>query len=218
MASRRNSSAKIYVNGKVADGLYGLARRVGGAVSRYSQASQRAQASLARKVQPTAKAELRRVYSVKAGDLNKRMRLESGNRKNSDYIALWASTRKISLIAFAGRWGGTRTVGATAAILQGQRKTYDHAFIAEVGWRGTSGKAIKADTLARGIYVRSTGPNGRRVGRGPLRRLYGPSVFDMVATTPRGGSDSVRNAIVPQLESFYVSELSRQIALELRRG
>ena len=31
-------------------------------------------------------------------------------------------------------------------------------------------------------------------------------------------SKSVRNVIVPQLESFYVTELARQVALELRRG
>lgn len=218
MATRRNASAKIYINGQVANGLYGLAKRVGSTVSRYSQASQRAQSSLARKVQPAAKAELRKVYSVKASDLNNRMKLESGTRKKSDYVSLWASSRKISLIAFGGRWGGTRTAGATAAIMQGQRKTYGHAFIAQVGWRGSSGKSVKANTLARGIYVRSNGPNGKPVGRGPLRRLYGPSVFDMVATSPRGGSDSVRNTIIPQLESYYVSELRRQIALELRRG
>lgn len=219
MANRRNSSARIYVNGKAADGLYGLAKRVGNTVSRYSQASQRAQASLARKVQPTAKAEIRKVYNVKASDLASRIRLETGSRRKSDYVSLWAGTRKLSLIAFGGRWGGTRTTGATASILNGQRKTYAHAFIAQVGWRGTSGKAVKADTLARGIYVRSTGPNGRPVGRGPLKRLYGPSVFDMIATSPKAHSaDTVRNAIVPQLESYYVSELARQVATELRRG
>lgn len=218
MASRRNSAAKIYVNGKTADSLYGLSRRVGATVSRYSQASQRARASLARKVQPVTKAEIRKVYNVKPAELNRRVKLESGTRKKSDYLSIWASTRRISLIAFGGQWGGVGTAGATAAVMVGQRKTYQRAFIAQVGWRGASGKAVKANTLARAIYIRSLGPDGKRAGRGPLRRLYGPSVFDMIDSSPTGTSATVRNAILPQLESYYVSELQRQIAVELRRG
>jgi hypothetical protein len=219
MASRRNSALKIYVNGSTANDLYGLSKRVGRTVSRMSVAMQRAQASLARKVQPLAKAEIRKVYGVKASLLNDKLRLVTGTRRDSDYISLWASTRKISLISFGGRWGGVKTAGATASILLGASKTYGSAFIARVGWRGASGGAVKSDTASSNIYVRSRGPDGKRVGRGPLRRLYGPSVYDMIRTSPKAHSaDTVSAAITPQLESYYVSELSRQAALELRRG
>lgn len=220
MASRRNSSVKIYVNGKLADGLYGLSKRVGQTVSRYSQASQRAQASLARKAQPVAKAEIRKLYTVKPATLNDRIKLETGTRKQSDYISLWASTRRISLIAFAGRWGGVKTPGAVASILLGQPKTYDSAFIASIGWRGVSGATVKEDTVHRGIYVRRRGPDGKRVGRGPVRRLYGPSAYDMLMPST-GGNDApakIRAAVISQLQSYYVSELSRQIAVALRGG
>ncbi|MEO5811547.1 MAG: hypothetical protein ABIU96_03925 [Rhodanobacter sp.] len=219
MASRRNSAVKIYVNGKTANDLYGLSRRIGQQVSRVSVASQRAQASLARKLQPVAKREIRNVYGVKAGMLNDRMRLDSGTRKNSDYISLWASTRKLPLIVFGGTWRGVKSPGAVASILLGSSKTYAHAFIATVGWRGASGGAIKDGTSNRNIYVRSMGPDGQLVGRGPLRQLKGPSVFEMIATTSSGhDSKTVAAVIVPQLQEFYTVELARQMALELRRA
>lgn len=219
MASRRNSAVKIYVNGSTANNLYGLAKRVGQQVSRMSTASARAQASLARRVQPETKREIRKVYGVKAGELSNRMRLETGRRGGDDYLSIWASTRKISLIAFGGRWGGRKTPGAVASILLGGRKTYDSAFIATVGWRGSSGGAVKDGTSSRNIYVRSRGPDGRRVGRGPLKRLKGPSVFEMITTAPKAHSaDTVARRVLPALQDYYVSELTRQIALELRRG
>jgi hypothetical protein len=207
MASRRNSAVKIYVNGSTANDLYGLAKRVGQQVPRLSVASQRAQASLARKVQPVAKREIRNIYGVKASVLNNKLKLETGARKNSDYISLWASTRKISLMEFSAKWRGVKTPGATASILLGTSKTYDAAFIATLGSQGKPA-----------VYVRSRGPDGKRAGRGPLRRLYGPSVFEMIGTSPNGGSNTVRNTITPKLQDFYVTELTRQIALELRRG
>lgn len=216
--NRRNSAFKVYVNGSAANDLYGLARRVGQQVSRMSAASQRAQASLARRVQPTTKREIRKVYGVKSSILSGRMRLESGARGKGDFVSLWASARKISLLEFGGRWRGVKSPGATASILLGSNKTYTSAFVAAVGWRGASG-GVKADTVSSGIYVRQRGPDGKRFGRGPLRRLYGPSVFEMIASSPKAHSTAtVRAAIVPQLEDFYVSELSRLIAVELRRG
>ena len=105
-----------------------------------SMASQRAQSSLARKVQPVAKREIRNVYGIKASLLNNKLKLETGTRAGSDYLSLWASTRKISLLEFSGKWRGVKTPGATASILLGTSKTYTSAFIANVGWRGTSGR------------------------------------------------------------------------------
>jgi len=125
MASRRNSALKIYVNGRVADGFYGLSKRVGQTVSRMSVASQRAQASLARRVQPLTKREVRKVYGIKASALTSRMRLETGTRKQSDYLSIWASTRKLPLIDFGGSWGGRRT-----------RRVHRHRGVAwHVRWR-----------------------------------------------------------------------------------
>lgn len=217
--SRKNSAVKIYVNGRNADGFYELSRQIGQHIDRTSRAHQRAVASLIRKVQPVSTKAIRDVFNIKAATVRGRTKVTQGARAKGDFVSLWASARKISLVEFGGRWAGVKSSGATAAIRKGQRKTYAHAFIANVGWRGVSGKSIKQDTVHRGIYVRRRGPNGKPVGRGPLVRLYGPSVFEMVSYSgSMHSADSVRNTIVPQLESFYTTELTRQIALELRRG
>jgi len=220
LSHRRNSALKLFVNGRAADNLYGLSKRIGDRVSRYSQAAQRAQSSLARRVQPVAKREIRKVYGIKASTLNGRLALYNGLRRKGDYIALQASTRRLPLASFGGTWGGRSTPGATASVLVGQRKTYTSAFVARVGWRGASGGSLKDDTASTAIYVRQLQPTGRRVGRGPLRRLYGPSVFEMLSpgTHANQAALRVRGAVLSELETYYVGELARQIALELRHG
>lgn len=220
LSHRRNSAIKLSINGRAADDLYGLSRRVGERVSRYSQAAQRAQASLARRVQPVAKREIRKVYGIKASDLNGRMALLNGLRRKGDYIALQASLRRLPLTSFSGAWGGRATAGATASVLVGQRKVYASAFIASVGWRGSSGAGVKAGTATKAIYVRQRRGDGRRVGRGPLSRLYGPSVFEMLSSGQHDNTASqrVRGAVMTELETYYVGELARQLALEARRG
>jgi hypothetical protein len=214
LSSRRNSAVNIYVNGKTADGLYDLAKRIGERPSRYSKAMQRAQAGLARRFQPATKREIRKAYGVKQAALNKGMAVATGLRQKGDYVALKASVRRISLLEFGGAWGGHKTDGATASILLGTRKTYGSAFIATVGFKG------RASANGRAIYVRQRGPDGKRYGRGPLRRLYGPSIFEMLSPGSHTGSPAlrVRTAVLGELESFYVTELARQITLELRNG
>lgn len=220
LSHRRNSAAKLFVNGKRADGLRDLTNKIGKRVSRYSTAAERAKSSLARRFQPTAKREIRKEYGVKQATLNKRMAVASGIRQKGDYVSLQASVRRISLLEFGGKWGGRETPGATASIVLGGSKTYRGAFVASVGWRGSSGKAVKGGTATKAIYARSMGANGRRAGRGPLVRLYGPSVFEMLSPGSHTNSPAlrVRTAVISQLESFHVTELARQISLELRRG
>lgn len=220
LSHRRNTALKFFVNGRAADNLYGLSQRVGKRISRYSQAAQRAQASLARRAQPVAKQEIRKVYGVKASTLNGRLSLYNGLRRKGDYIAIQASIRRLPLTAFGGAWGGRTTAGATASVLLGQRKTYTSAFMATVGWRGRSGGAVKDNTASRAIYVRQLRSDGRRYGRGPLRRLYGPSVFEMLSPGMHGNAAAqrVRGAVLSQLETYYTGELARQLVLELRHG
>lgn len=220
LSHRRNSAVKLFVNGKSADDLYGLSKRIGQRVSKYSLAAQRAQASLARRVQPMAKREIRQVYGIKASLLNGTLSLYNGLRRKGDYIALQASLRRMPLSSFGGAWGGRATPGATASVLLGQRKVYASAFIANVGWRGASGGAVKGGTSSKAIYVRTRGVDGKRVARGPLKRLYGPSVFEMLSSGAHDNAASrrVRGAVVSGLETYYVGELARQIALEARRG
>jgi hypothetical protein len=167
------------------------------------QAAMRARVSLVRRVQPTAKRNIRERYGVRASALNDKFRTVEGRTSKGDpYLGIWASSRKIGLIEFNGRWRGRRSLGATATIRAGETKTYDSAFIATVKGR-------------RGIRVRSfqSGISGKRVGRGPLRMLSGPSPFEMLL-----GEDMANGAAVSaELLEFYRSEIERQIKLRSKR-
>lgn len=167
------------------------------------QAAMRARVSLVRKVQPTAKRNIRSRYGVRASALNDKFRtVEGQSRKGEPYLGIWASSRKIGLIEFNGRWRGRRSKGATAAIKTGETKTYDSAFISTIKGR-------------RGIRVRSfaDGASGKRVGRGPLRMLRGPSPFEMLL-----GEDLTNGAAVSaELLDIYQSEIQRQFALRRKR-
>jgi len=207
MAARtRSQAAKLTVNGKAPTGANALGRRVAERLARYSTAAGRTKASLARRVQPTGKREIRSVYNLKASALNTSMKLDSG-RSADGAIVLRASTRRLPLIVFSGAWSGRTSPGATASILLGQRKTYTSAFIASAHGQ-------------RAVFVRERSASGRRPSRAPLRKLYGPSVFDMLAVSPNTDSPAnrVRDRVISQLESFYVTELARQIRLDLTRG
>lgn len=192
----RKGAISFTVGGKAA-AESGLAKRVGRVVSLYGVSEQRAIASLKRKMQPVAKDEITKVYSVRASKLNDRFRIIDGKES----VSLWASSRKISLIDFQGSWGGANSAGATASIVG--PKVYAHAFIATVqGLKAIRKRAFK---------------DGKRVGRGPLTLLRGPSPFEMLVPGDNASpSISVQKNVLATLTDFYVSELRRQYALELK--
>lgn len=221
MASRRNTALKYYVSGRLAKDLHGLTDLAGGVLDAFDAAVIRARVGLARRAEPAAKRNVRAVYGVKAGALAKKFRIDQGTRgkrDSSELISIWASSRGISLIEFNGVWRGRKSAGAVAQIVRGQSKTYGSAFIANVGWRGSSGGAVKADTASRGIYVRSFNrSSGRRHGRGPLRLLRGPSPFEMLSGIDYEASRKVRDATLSELTTFYLAELRRQFKLKSNR-
>lgn len=207
--SRRNSALTLFVNGRRAQDLHGLADDVGNPLSAYDLAVQRAKAGLVRRAGPAASRNIRAQYNVKAGALTNKLRVEEGTRgrrgDEDDLLSIWASTRRISLIDFGGRWNGRRSPGATAQVQRtGGRRVYSHAFIATVKGR-------------RAIRVRTTDSTGRRVGRGPLRMLRGPSPYEMLSgITGEHPSLEARRATVAELMAFYASELRRQYQLQRR--
>lgn len=211
--SRRNSALKYYVNGRRAQQLNGLADLAGNALSAYDTAVTKAVVGLKRRALPAASRAVRQNYNIKATLLREKFRVEAGLQgrrgDRDDYISIWASTRQISLHEFGGKWRGRKSAGATAMIAKGAAKTYDGAFMSKVGWRGASGGAVKADTLRPGIFVRSRA-GGRRVARGPLRRLYGPSPFEMLSGVDHAPSQATQKAVLAELTVFYTSELRRQ--------
>lgn len=204
--SRRNSALKFYVNGRRAQDLHGLTDVAGRVLSSYDTAVTRAVVGLRRRAVPAASRAVREEYGVKAGALTQRYQVQTGVRgrrgDRSDYLSLWASTRRIPLLDFGGRWSGRRSRGASASIERGRSKVYDSAFIATVQGR-------------RAIRVRAfDGSRGKRHGRGPLRMLYGPSAFEMVSGLDYRGSISAREIVMDELRTFYVAELRRQFKLQ----
>jgi hypothetical protein len=204
--SRRNSGLKFYVDGQRAKSLHGLVDPLDRTLSAYETATVRAVSSLKRRAEPAAKRVVRSLYNVKAGDLSGKFRIEDGvsgrGGDRSGFISIWASTRRMPLIAFGGRWGGRKTPGATAAITSDASKTYGSSFIATV--RGL-----------RSIRVRQF-VGGKRAGRGPLRILRGPSPFEMISGLDHHASRDVKSGIVTELRAFYLGELRRQ--WKLARG
>lgn len=172
-----------------------------------AKADTRALASVRRRMEPVTKRVIRQAYNVKAGELSGKFRL----RQSGDALELYATTAGVPLDAFGGRWRGParRKSGqfappATAEILRGNRKSYPSAFMATIN--GT-----------RGIYVRQYSRDARSAsGRDPrnkLRRLRGPSVFQMT----QGLGDVNAALIVNELNTYRASEIARQLQLA-RKG
>lgn len=203
-ASRRNSALKYYVNGRVAKDLHGLTDIAGKVLSAYDTAVSRAVVGLKRRALPAASRAVREHYGIAARELTGKFRLESGSKgrrgDRSDYISIWASTRRISLLAFSGRWSGRRSKGATASIMKGTKKLYGGSFIATV--RGL-----------RAIRMRSRDASGKRNPRGPLVMLRGPSPFEMLSGVDYEPSRASRDAVLSELTTFYRAELRRQFKL-----
>ena len=204
--SRRNSALKFYVNGRRAKDLHGLTGVAGRVLSSFDTAVTRAVVGLKRRAVPAASRAVREEYGVKASALSQRYRVQTGIRgrrgDRSDYLSLWASTRRIPLLDFGGRWSGPRSKGATARIERGKSKVYDSAFMATIQGR-------------RAIRVRAfNGTSGKRHGRGPVRMLYGPSAFEMVSGLDHRGSVAAREQVIEELRTFYVAELRRQFKLQ----
>lgn len=208
--NRRNSGFSITYNGQRANSLYGLAERVGRAVSRFGTAEQKAKAGLRRRMEPAAAREIRKLINVPRRALGNSMRVQERISRNGDALSLWASAREIPLIEFSGRWGGRKTPGATAQVFRGQVDTYNGAFIATIQGR-------------RAIRVRTYAGAGKRVARGPVRMLYGPSPLYMLRPTdPPGRLSSaaliISRNVTTELRDFYIAELRRLYRLDIGRG
>jgi hypothetical protein len=212
MARERNSAVKFYTSGKIAKDLTGITDSVDGVLKGWDTAVVRAVSGLRRRAVPAGVRAVRENYNVKASAVRSRVRLEGGTRRarrsdRSEFISIWASTRRLPLLEFGGRWGGMRTKGARAQVVRGQSKVYAGAFIATVqGLRAIRTRRLDSAT-------------GKRHGRGPLQMLRGPSVFEMLSGLDHAPARRSRDAVLEELTTFYRSELRRQWALQRgRRG
>lgn len=160
------------------------------------RAAKRALVSVRRKAQPVAKRVVRDTFNVKPSALSGAFDATQGENKDGSYVALRASVQKISLINFGGRWR-RGSAGATAEIQRGSTKTYTSAFITTLR------------NGARHIMQRQFISAGKRAGRLPLKRLQGPSPYQMV----QGRGEVNARRIGKELSTFAISETMRQLAL-----
>lgn len=209
LPNKKQQAVRFFTNGVRANNAYGLFEHVGQIVRRSDVAQKRAAATTARRAQPIAREEVLKRFTLRPGQLNGKFRTVT----TGDSIRLFASERRVSLIAFGGKWGGIKTEGATAEIQRGKRETFPQAFIRTV-------QGLRA------IRVRSF-KGGKRAPRGPLTMLRGPSPKDMVTglrtdaetRSPEGRyPDPPAQHILARLTAEHVAELKRQLALELKRG
>lgn len=199
----------FYTSGKRADNAYGLFDEVGRIVRRTDKAVGRARASTARRgVSFTRRAVLDQ-FNIRSGQLTGKLRVVT----TGDTIRVFASERPISLIHFGGRWSGRKTTGATAEIERGKRETYPGAFISTIQGR-------------RAIRVRKK-RGSKRVHRGPVQMLHGPSPREMVNGTRRDAETgspvgrypgNLREITTQRLADYYITELRRQYQVDLDRG
>jgi len=209
LPNRKGQALKFFTNGKRADDRYALFEQVGRIVKQTDVAARRAQASTARRAVSFSRAEVLQNFNVRSAQLSGRYRVV----QTGSSIRLFASERRISLIAFGGRWAGKNSPGATAEIERGSRVTYTGSFV----------RTIQGN---RAIRVRAS-RGAKRVHRGPVTMLYGPSPRDMITgarTDPETRNPTGRYAgdvgdkIIRRLVVFHVSELRRLYALADARG
>lgn len=202
--NRKMQATRIWLNGKRADNAYGLSELVGEFVGRQGMARKRAGAGLARRAAPVASRAIREKFNVKPRQLSGKITAKD----TGDALRIYAWTRRIPLTEFSGKWGGHSTPGATAMVVLGQIDTFKGSFITTIQGR----RAIR-------IRVRK---GGRRVGRGPVRMLYGPSPRDMIVghqvdqerNVIGSYGNAVENTIVTELVTFYIAEYARLVGLE----
>lgn len=197
-------ATRVWLNGKRADNAYALGDLVGEFVGRSGVARKRAGASLARRAAPVASRAIRATFNVRPRQLSGKITAKD----TGDALRIYAWTRRIPLTEFSGKWGGPSTPGATAMVVLGQIDTFEGSFIRTIQGR-------------REIRVRVR-KGGRRVARGPVRMLYGPSPRDMIIghkldqerNVIGSYGNAVENAIVTELVTYYISELGRLMGLE----
>lgn len=169
-----------------------------------AKADAKAVGTVKRRFEPAAKRVIRERYSVLAGDLAGKFTVtQRGGENPADGVVLQlnASVRKLPLINFGGRWGGRMTPGATAAISKGEgRKVYHSAFVASI--------KDKPHMLVRQFSRDSNSPSGRDP-RNKLRRLSGPSPYQMV----RGTDDGNAQRLSREMNELRATEIVRLLRL-----
>ena len=167
------------VTGKLFAAQFGLPEYVRGIVKRYDDAKLAAVKVVSDRAVPLSTDLITQTYNVDRGYLDNRVRVAS----TPDTFRLFASSLRFPLAMFGGAWGGAGTPGATASIVRGQGRTYEHAFMASGRFRGAQTQLIY--TRLKGQKVRMTYGSHKGQLRERIRNLRGPSTYMMFTGSAR---------------------------------
>lgn len=146
-------------------------------------------------MQTSASKLIRETYAVKAGVLKSdALRLDKA-RGLKHWVELRISGKRLSLLGFGKASQSRRGKGTSVTVRRGTRTLFPHAFLATMRY----GPAVFWRTMV----------GGRRVGRGPVEALSGPSAAQML------GGDRAAKVMDAGLTTFrqrFQHELNRAIA------
>lgn len=190
-----------------------IARVEGVSAAAIHRADTRALATVRRRFEPLAKRHIREIYSIRLKSLAGGFSVRTGDDGAGDYLVLHASTKKLPLIDFGGKWrgparrrSGAWAPAASAQIIRGRSKTYGSAFIATL-------RSGRREIFERQFSRDREGTGSGRDPRNKIRALRGPSPYQMV----RGIDDRVAEQIAGEMNALRLQEVKRLLRVE-RRG
>ncbi len=148
-------------------------RRQGNRLARIAgetdRTTQRATGTLLRRLPVQARRDIQDEYNLPARRIAEGITATRGE----GFVELRGSKRGIGLINFGGRWGGRKSAGATAQVRRTEGRTvYSGTFITTL--RSSNRQIVERELDA-----------GHRVGRLPVRTLYGPSMAHLLRNADR---------------------------------
>lgn len=155
----------------------------------------RAVSTLRRRIGPEANRELAEDLNLPARQISQRTHVTGGQ----DFVEVTGSGHAIPLSLFSAKWGGRSTPGATAQVFRsGDRRTYVSTFI------------------AKGVVYTRAKKGTKRVGRLPIRQLFGPDIGSILISSHGGPSGQIAGRLAAFARDILAAEVERLIAVEVQ--
>jgi len=212
---RGRQVVRFYTTGKRAAQEFGLPAYLRGLIGRYDDIKKQAVATVSQAAESIATDMIVENYTIPRSELAGRVRTAN----TADTFRMFASSLRFPLSLFNGRWNGPDSAGATAEIVRGNTKLYQHAFMAPGRFRGRS----------IGLIYSRTGGHPRRMQYGryagqmrePIRNLRGPSTYQMIIGTDQGGAEKwvrLREPLTKKLRDMFFAEVIKRQSSEGANG
>jgi hypothetical protein len=172
-------------------GLQRLVERARDLGEKGEVAVQRAKSTVGRRIKPEARRSLQAEFNLPAFRILDGLR----SRVTADAVELTASGKGVNIVSYGARWNPRRD-GAEVQIRKGgKREVRPGAFIRN----GANGNRVGLERKRQGGSEYSDGP---RVGRYPLKGVYGPSVAQQLAQQEIGDelAELAQNTLSSELD------------------